>query len=131
MSGRSNASPCEPTVILVLRKTDQWLTSSRPGWLWMGQLAVVILGIHLAADRPMAAADDLRRAVFIAPQSWLARYWYILALRAVGSNERAEGQVRELARQLAQRPDGEILEDGTTRVGELREALATLEAFYD
>jgi len=38
-------------VIVVLRRTDQWLTASRPGWLWMGQLAVVILGIHLAADR--------------------------------------------------------------------------------
>ena len=98
---------------------------SDPGGLLLrGQL-------HLAADRADAAVEDLRRVLFLSPESWVARYWYILALRATGSAERAEGQVRELARQLAERPDGEILEDGTTRVGELRDALATLEAFYD
>lgn len=31
--------------------TDGWVARTRPAWLWLGQLALVVLGVHLAADR--------------------------------------------------------------------------------
>jgi len=37
------------------RRFDGWIAASRPGWLWLGQLGIVALGAHLAADR----LDDL------------------------------------------------------------------------
>lgn len=36
---------------LVLHRVDAWLAASRPAWAWIGQLALVVLGVHLAADR--------------------------------------------------------------------------------
>jgi len=39
----------------LIRQTDAWIAATRPGWLWLGQLALVALGVHLAADR----LDDL------------------------------------------------------------------------
>jgi len=39
----------------VARRIDGWIAASRPGWLWLGQLGIVALGAHLAADR----LDDL------------------------------------------------------------------------
>ena len=87
--------------------------------------------IHLASDRPGPAADDLRRAVFLAPQSWSARYWYIMALHASRQTERVANQIRELRRQLGNRADEDLLDDGITQVGELRRAVATISAFYE
>lgn len=94
------------------------------GFILRGQL-------QLAADAWQAAADDLRRALFIAPHHCLARYWYIVALHAGGQRSRVRSQVRELERQLASVADESNLEDGTTTVRELREALATLGGLYD
>ena len=34
---------------------DRWTARSRPAWSWLGEIALVTLGIHLAADR----LDDL------------------------------------------------------------------------
>jgi len=42
-------------MIRALLKLDGALAWSRPAWLWAGQLAVIALGVHLAADR----IDDL------------------------------------------------------------------------
>ncbi len=39
----------------LLLRADDWIAATRPGWLWLGQLALVALGVHLAADR----LDDL------------------------------------------------------------------------
>lgn len=39
----------------LIRQTDAWIAATRPGWLWLGQIALVVLGVHLAADR----LDDL------------------------------------------------------------------------
>ncbi|MBN2191347.1 MAG: hypothetical protein JW751_00905 [Polyangiaceae bacterium] len=86
--------------------------------------------IYLAADRANEAVDDLRRALFLDPESWLTRYWYVLALRSADQTERAEGQLRDLLRQLAQRSTTEVLEDGVTQVGELRAALTAIAASY-
>lgn len=33
------------------RRFDGWIAASRPAWLWLGQLGIVALGAHLAADR--------------------------------------------------------------------------------
>jgi len=35
----------------ILRAVDRAVSYTRPSWVWLGQLAVVVLGIHLAADR--------------------------------------------------------------------------------
>jgi len=35
----------------LLMKIDGWVSWARPAFLWVGQLSVAILGIHLAADR--------------------------------------------------------------------------------
>ncbi len=86
--------------------------------------------IHLAADRPGAAVDDLRRALFLDPHGRLTRYWYIIALQADRQSERAEGQVQELLRQLAHLPATEVLEDGVTEVGDLRLALTAIATSY-
>lgn len=86
--------------------------------------------IHLAAERAPEAVEDLRRALFLSPESWLTRYWYVLALRSAQQAERAEAQLRELTRQLARLPDTALLEDGVTEAGELRSALAALSAAY-
>ena len=86
--------------------------------------------IHLAAERFESAAEDLRRAVFLAPQSWQARYWYVVALQA-SRRQGLSAQIRELTRQLEERTDEEVLVDGVTRVGELKRALATFGALYE
>jgi hypothetical protein len=40
-----------PTLIQTVSATDRFLAWARPAWLWLGQVAVVVLGVHLAADR--------------------------------------------------------------------------------
>ncbi len=85
--------------------------------------------ILLAANRADEAAEDFRRALFLAPESSLTRYWYILALQSTPRPERAESHVRALTRELLERPEAELLEDGVTRVGELLKAAVSLEAF--
>ena len=109
-----------------LRAADQVVSNDA------GAAALILRGqIHLAADRPEAAADDLRRAVFVAPRSWLARYWYIVALQTSHDPSRVGAQVRELKRQLEGRADEDLLDDGVTAVGELRRALRTIGTFYE
>ncbi len=82
--------------------------------------------IHLAADRPREAVDDLRRALFLDPDGRLTRYWYIIALQADRQGDRVEAQAQGLLRQLAHLPANEVLEDGVTEVGDLRMALTAL-----
>lgn len=48
-------------MIRLLTTTDRWLGQSRPGWLWLGQLGLVLLGVHRAADR----LDDLLAAALV------------------------------------------------------------------
>jgi chemotaxis protein methyltransferase CheR len=74
--------------------------------------------IHLAAGRAELAIDDLRRALFLAPDHWLTRYWYVVALRSADRADRAEGHIRDLLRELGARAETELLEDGITQVGE-------------
>jgi len=45
-SAESNLS-----MLSLLKKFDAFVSWARPAFLWIGQLSVVILGIHLAADR--------------------------------------------------------------------------------
>jgi len=37
-------------VVTVLTTIDGWLARSRPLWGWLGQVGLVVLGVHLAAD---------------------------------------------------------------------------------
>jgi hypothetical protein len=46
-------------VLPLLYKSDRWVSASRPAWLWLGQLALVVLGVHLAADALRAVVLDL------------------------------------------------------------------------
>lgn len=62
MSVRSvGASRRTPLVRWVLG-LDAFVARTRPAWWWVGQLAVVLLGVHLAADR----LDDLITAGLVA-----------------------------------------------------------------
>lgn len=63
---------------------DRAVSVSRPAWLWIGQLAVVVLGAHLAADR---LDDHLLTWLMAAPITWpdpeaplLAATWSSVAL---------------------------------------------------
>ncbi len=47
--------------------TDGWVSTTRPAWLWLGQLAVVALGVHLASDR---LDDMVTGALTTLPFSW-------------------------------------------------------------
>ncbi len=40
-----------PSMLSLLKKLDAFVSWARPAFLWIGQLSVTILGIHLAADR--------------------------------------------------------------------------------
>lgn len=42
-------------MLRAMDRLDQLVAATRPTWGWLGELAVVVLGIHLAADR----LDDL------------------------------------------------------------------------
>lgn len=52
-------------MLAAITRLDALTTASRPLWVWAGQLAVIVLGVHLAADR----LDDLLYAR-IAPLPW-------------------------------------------------------------
>lgn len=51
----------------VVAKLDATLAVTRPLWHWLGQVALVILGTHLAADR---LDDDLARVLSELPLAW-------------------------------------------------------------
>jgi hypothetical protein len=48
-------------------KLDATLAVTRPLWHWLGQVALVVLGTHLAADR---LDDDLARLLSSLPLAW-------------------------------------------------------------
>lgn len=51
----------------ILSKLDASLAVTRPLWHWFGQVALVVLGTHLAADR---LDDDLARLFGQLPLAW-------------------------------------------------------------
>ena len=51
----------------IVSKLDASLAITRPLWHWLGQVALVILGTHLAADR---LDDDLARFLSKLPIAW-------------------------------------------------------------
>jgi hypothetical protein len=53
-------------------RLDRLLAFSRPLWLWLGQAGVVLLGVHLAADR---LDDWLVGALQRAPWAWPGVDW--------------------------------------------------------
>lgn len=84
--------------------------------------------LHLAGTRSddrRCAIDSLRRAVFIAPEHPLARFWYANALLADGRNKKALGQLSALSSMLKPLSGDLALDEGMT-VSDLREAQAFL-----
>lgn len=54
-------------MLRALDRLDRFVALTRPGWAWLGELAVVVLGVHLAADR----LDDLLTGwLAAAPLPW-------------------------------------------------------------
>lgn len=51
----------------LVAKLDASLAMTRPAWRWLGQVALVVLGTHLAADR---MDDDLARLLAEVPVPW-------------------------------------------------------------
>lgn len=51
----------------LVAKLDASLSMTRPAWRWLGQVALVVLGTHLAADR---MDDDLARMLAEVPVPW-------------------------------------------------------------
>ncbi|MBN2191351.1 MAG: hypothetical protein JW751_00925 [Polyangiaceae bacterium] len=82
--------------------------------------------LQLAGGSVEGALDDLRRLLFLAPNCRLARYWYVLALRAARRYASARVQLEELQHHLGDADDAELVEDEITTVGDLRLALATM-----
>jgi len=54
-------------MIRFLQNADALASRLRPAWMWVGQLGVVVLGVHLAADR---LDDYLARALVATGLSW-------------------------------------------------------------
>jgi hypothetical protein len=57
----------EVSMLRAVATTDGWVSRTRPAWLWLGQLGVVALGIHLACDR---MDDHLLVALTALPVDW-------------------------------------------------------------
>lgn len=79
--------------------------------------------IHLAMNAPDHAVSDLRRVVFLRPVDNLARYWLAVALKAAGQTRPALLQLLDLERRLLATAEDQVLEDGVTKVAELRRAV--------
>lgn len=96
-------------------KLDASLALTRPLWLWLGQVALVVLGTHLAADR---MDDDLGRLLAGLPLAWpdpqtpivagawmalgmelAVALWALLALARTAETDVRDG--REWARRLS------------------------------
>ncbi len=82
--------------------------------------------LQLAGGSIEGALDDLRRLLFLAPECRLARYWYVLVLRAARMPERALVQLDQLELCLAHATDDDVLEDDIATVGDLRAVLGGL-----
>ena len=54
-------------MIAALGRIDGIVSLSRPMWAWLGQLAVIVLGVHLAADR---LDDPLHGFLVALPVPW-------------------------------------------------------------
>lgn len=81
--------------------------------------AVLLGKLHLAARDPVAAGEHLRRAVFLAADDPMARYWYAQALELAGDPAGARRQLVELARKLERIAPDVRFEDGEFRADEL------------
>lgn len=91
--------------------------------IWLGKL-------HLAANDPEAATDHLRRAVFLASEDVVARYWYAHALHLSREAAAAHKQLVELERRLARLHPSESFYDGEVSVKDLASSVSFLLGGY-
>lgn len=100
---------------------------ARPGADARAVPQLVLRGqLGLSGGRLKDARHDFRRALYLAPEHLWARYWLTLTQLREGHADAARVQLRELERQLADRPGDERLADGPGTVDELRGAVAEL-----
>ncbi len=78
--------------------------------------------VLLDAGSGTEAVEALRRAVFLAPEDVVARFWYAQALGVAGEAAAALRQLDEVERRLERAP-ATVLLDGTTSPEELLEAV--------
>ena len=82
------------------------------GYLLRGQ-------VSFERGEVLTAVQAFERAVGLGPDKFLARYWYILALRAAAKIVRATAELEIIHGQLRLLPSNALLEDGRTSVREL------------
>ncbi len=82
--------------------------------------------VLLAANRFEEAVSDFRRALYLAPEAKLARFWYALALREGHMQARAERQFEILRESLVKESPQTLLEDQATSAAELLVAIPLL-----
>lgn len=83
--------------------------------------------LRLLSLRPREAVEDFERALSLAPDDPIYRYWYAMGLEAAGNFGTALGEVRRLIDHLASLPRTDLLSDGETVAGELLLAATSLE----
>ncbi|MCO4744149.1 MAG: hypothetical protein KC912_05135 [Proteobacteria bacterium] len=68
-------------MIRLLSTLDQAVGATRPGWRWLGEMSLVLLGVHLAADRvDDAVLRGLSAAGWLGPDGSPAGAWIALGL---------------------------------------------------
>lgn len=71
-------------MLRALKALDQALGASRPGWRWIGEVSLVLLGVHLAADRvDDAVLRGLAAAGWLGPNGSPAAAWLALSLEGL------------------------------------------------
>jgi len=91
--------------------------------IWLGK-------VHLAASDPASATEHLRRAVFLASEDIVARYWYAHALHLSRESAAAHKQLVELERRLAKLHPTESFYDGEVSAKELAASVSFLLGGY-
>ncbi len=82
--------------------------------------------IFLSRNDPEGAAQEFRLALFKAPDNLLIRFWSAMALQKSSAPQRALMQLRALQHDLQERDPNMLLDDGTTNVRELKQAVLDL-----
>lgn len=82
--------------------------------------------LQLATMQVGSALEDLRRAVYLAPDNILARFWYASALQVAGEARRTLAQLSELERRIADASETDLAEDGRTPVRSLLDTVSLM-----
>ncbi len=109
-----------PTALEAATRLIEAEPETAGGYLVRGQL-------RFAAGEVPLALNDLRRAVYLAPNHCVARYWYGIALRSEGWTDLALVQFSALRALLRSEYLDKRVEDGETTVSELLDAVRLMQ----